>query len=437
MKSFRRGVLAKVGDALAPRGSIDASAGGRIAGWALGRGPVRVEAWLGDSRLISCEPSIIRADVAAAYPGIRGSNTCGFAFDLPSQQIGDEFLGELRIVARPIKPWLPSTTLATLHLAGPATARGLASPPDSGIRGPFPRQVIDAIALHWPEDCTDLLTTAGQKRFVDRLLWIMATPDLNAVPIFADYARYLTATFAHCRFVERHFPQTNRTTAPGSTDFHCKPNSIRELFAIIHQLYVLKSWDVEGEFAEFGCFKGYSSAMLSYACRQMGLKMRIFDSFEGLPPAAGSGYEAGQYAGSLDEVHDHVARFGASEVVEFHKGFFADTFRDWRPPRLMCLWMDVDLEVSARDLMVVADQLSPEATLFSHECTADIFQDGAIVTAPSPDNPIPPMLERHEEIGRQLTGRYIAGYTGAFWPQEGGIPVMDTDVLMRLVNKLA
>ena len=96
------------------------------------------------------------------------------------------------------------------------------------------------------------------------------------MPVFADYARYLSATFAHCRFVERHFPQTNRTAVPGSTDFHSKPNSIRELFAIIHQLYVLKSWGVEGEFAEFGCFKGYSSAMLSYACRQLGLKMHIF-----------------------------------------------------------------------------------------------------------------------------------------------------------------
>ena len=436
MKNFRRAMLSKVGNALAPRGSIDATAGGRIAGWALGRGPLRVEAWLGHRRLLSCERSIMRSDVAAAYPGIPGSDTCGFAFDLPHQEIGDEFLGELRIVARPTRPWLPSATLATLYLAGPAIVRSLASPPDSGIRGPFPPQVIDGVALHWPQDCTELLTVAGQKRFADRLLWIMSTPDLNAVPIFADYARYLSTTYAHCRFVERHFPQTNRTAAPGSTDFHCKPNSIRELFPIIHQLYVLKSWGVKGAFAEFGCFKGYSSAMLSYACRQLDLPMHIFDSFEGLPPASGAGYEAGQYAGSMEEVRDHVGRFGASEAVEFHKGFFADTFRDWRPPRLMCLWMDVDLEVSARDLMVVADQLSPEATLFSHECTADIFQDGSIVTSVKPDNPIPPMLARHEKLGRPLTGRYIAGYTGAFWPRQGGMPVMDTNVLMDFVKKL-
>ena len=74
------------------------------------------------------------------------------------------------------------------------------------------------------------------EQFVDRLLWIMATADLKAVPFFADYASYLTANSAHCLFVERHFTQTNRAAAPGSTGFHCKPNSIREMFSIFHQL---------------------------------------------------------------------------------------------------------------------------------------------------------------------------------------------------------
>ena len=71
--------------------------------------------------------------------------------------------------------------------------------------------------------------------------------------------------------------------------------------------------------------------------------------------------------------------------------------------------MDVDLDVSARDLMVVADELNPKATLFSHECNADRFQDGAISTSAHPDNPIPPVLARLEELSRPLTGRYIGG----------------------------
>lgn len=422
---------------LAPHGHVDALTGTRVAGWALGHGPLAVEAWLGGRCIASSRPAIARPDVAHAHPGKAGAATCGFAFDLPAGAVALETLAELTIIARPARRWLPRATIASFQFAGNGLERRLREAPDSGLIGPFPRQIIDAVAAVWPEDCADLGTSAGQKCFAARLKNIMWTTGINATPAFADYARYLAATWAHCRFVERHFPATNRSAEIGAADFHCKPNSVRELFAIIHQLYVLKSWGVPGDFAEFGCFKGYSSAMLSYACAQLGLKMHIFDSFEGLPPAPGSGYEAGQYAGSLDEVRDHVSRFGAADCVSFHKGFFAHTFRDWRPGPLMCLWMDVDLEVSARDLMVAADTLDPRATLFSHECSAGIFQDGNIVSAPSPDNPIAPMLARHQVLGRPLTGRYIAGYTGAFWPRETGIPVVDTDVLWDLLQNLA
>jgi hypothetical protein len=421
----------------APRGQVDALTGTRIAGWALGRTPLAVEAWLGDRCIASTRPDIARPDVAHAYPDRARAATSGFAFDLPAGAVASDSIGELRIIARPARRWFPGATIASFQIAGNGLERQLGEARDSGICGPFPKPVIDAIAAAWPEDCADLGTVAGQARFAQRLRQIIRTPGLNALPAFADYTRYLTVTWAHCRFVERHFPATNRSAEAGAADFHCKPNSVRELFAIIHQLYVLQSWGVTGDFAEFGCFKGYSSAMLSFACAQLGLTMHIFDSFEGLPPAPGSGYEAGQYAGSLDEVRDHVTRFGAVESVRFHQGFFADTFRGWRPPPLMCLWMDVDLEVSARDLMVIADALDPRASLFSHECTAGIFQNGAIVSAPSPDNPIAPMLARHVDLGRPLTGRYIAGYTGAFWPREQGIPVVDTEVLWGLLQGLA
>ncbi|MDE2595528.1 MAG: hypothetical protein KGL44_01490 [Sphingomonadales bacterium] len=421
---------------LAPQGSVDALAGSRIAGWALGRGALTVEARLGDRCIASGEPSIPRPDVAHAYPDRRGAATSGFAFELPDGAVPPDAMAELQIVARPKQPWLPAAVLASSHVAGNRLAKTLGEAGDSGIVGPFPKRVIDAIAAVWPDECTDLGSTEGQARFLSRLQRIMQTPGLNALPVFADYARYLTTTLAHCRFVERHFPASNVRSDAGATDFHCKPNSVSEIFAIVHQLYVLKSWGLAGDFAEFGCFKGYSSAMLSFACAQLGLRMHIFDSFEGLPPAPGSGYEAGQYAGSLDEVRDHVTRFGAVDSVTFHKGFFADTFRNWRPPQLMCLWMDVDLEVSSRDLMVIADALDPRASLFSHECTADIFQQGRIVARPSPDNPIPPMLERHEQMGRPLTGRYIAGYTGAFWPITTGIPVVSTSALGDFLRTL-
>jgi len=136
-------------------------------------------------------------------------------------------------------------------------------------------------------------------------------------------------------------------------------------------------------------------------------------SFEGLLPSEASGDAAGDYAGSLEGVTENFICFGVITNVKFHKGLFSETFRTYRPPELMCLWMDVDLEVSSRDLMVVADCLDPRATLFSHECTSGMFHDGEVVTTPNPGNPIPPMLERFRELGKPLTGRFIKGNTGS------------------------
>ncbi len=432
----RMSFMARMARKLAPVGAIDALAGGRIAGWAAGPGGVQVEAWLGNRRVASGTPWIERPDVANTRPQLAGAATSGFAFDLPPESLAGDFVGDLRIVARPNQHWRPSATLATYPVAGTRAMRTLEDAPPAGIAGPFPPRVIDTIAALWPQECVHLESAEGQQRFVRRLLSLMQTPDLNALPVIADYARYLAAMLAHCRFVARHFPATNPNAAIGAADFHCKPNSILELFAIIHQLYVLKASGVAGDFAEFGCFKGYSTAMLSQACAMLGLQMHVFDSFEGLPSSPESGYGAGQYAGSLDDVRDHVARFGALQTVTFHKGFFADSLRAFTPPPLLCLWMDVDLESSATDMASAIDQLDPRGTLFSHECTAAMFEDGKIVTSARPDNPVPPMMARSKALGRPFTGRYVAGYTGAFWPRSGGIPVIDTTVLMEMATAL-
>lgn len=416
-----------------PWGQVDAIAGNRITGWAFATGGARIEAHLDGRCVAHARPYISRPDVANEHPRAAGAAKSGFTLDLPEASESSA-IGELRIVARGLAPWSLSRVIATQPIVGENLVERLATAADASLRGPFPKPVIDAIAAYWPEDCADLVTTAGQMRMLDRVLQIMDTPQLSALPAFAGYARYLTTLLAHCRFVERHFPATNTAAKAGANDFHCKPNSVTELFAIIHQLYVLKSWGVSGDFAEFGCFKGYSSSMLSFACAQLGIRMHVFDSFAGLPAANGSGYEAGQYAGSLDEVRGNIQRFGSLDAVEFHPGFFSESLRDYRPPALMCLWMDVDLELSSHDLMVVADQLDPRASIFSHECLPDIFQEGRIVTSPSPDNPVWPLVMKHEAMGRTLTGHHVAGFTGAFWPTASGTPVLDSAVLQRLMK---
>lgn len=431
-RSFTR----RFGAALRPLGSVDGVASGRVVGWALGQRNLSVEAWIDGELVAQTRPNERRVDVAAAYPGRRGAITSGFSLVLPRDAVKSDTLAEVRIIARPSSRLVQTATLGHFRLAGAGLEQRLDEAKPSKILSPFPRDVTDLVAARWPEDCSDLTSKEGQQRFVSRLKQLISTPGVNSLSAIAKYARYLTVTLAHCHFVQRHFPVENLSAKAGASDFHCKPNSIHELFPIIHQLYVLQSFGVTGDFAEFGCFKGYSSSMLSFACQQLGITMHIFDSFEGLPAAVGSGYEVGQYAGSLDEVQQNVTRFGSRDSVEFHKGFFADTFRDWIPPALMCLWMDVDLEVSARDLMIVADRVDPRGTVFSHECSADVFRDGEIVSISAPDNPIPPMLARFQDLGRSLTGQYVSGYTGAFWSREAGIPVADTSALFDLATCL-
>lgn len=428
--------ISRARQGLRPIGSVDSVGAGRVVGWAIGAGNVKIEAWIDGKCVARSSPGGRRSDVAAAYPKRSGALTSGFSLDLPLGSLPPGSLYELQVIARPSAPWLPSATLDTVQLAGRGLESALEEIGPTKLVSPFSRTVTDLVASRWPEDCTDLDSMEGQRRFVKRLKRLFAVPGVNALPPLADYARFLGVTLAHCRFVERHFPSTNANASEGASDFHCKPNSLRELFPIIHQLYVLRSNGVQGDFAEFGCFKGYSTSMLSFACQQLGITMHVFDSFEGLPPSEGSGYEAGQFAGSIDEVSSNVARFGAIDNVRFHKGFFSDTLREWRPPPLMCLWMDVDLERSARDLMTIADCVEPRGAVFSHECTADIFRGDEIISVPAPDNPVSPIVERFDELGRPLTGQYVAGYTGAFWARQGGIPVVDTAALFDLMSSL-
>lgn len=420
------------------RGVLDANAHNRFSGWAVTRNgkDAHIEAWIDGRLAASTTTGGERPDVERQLPGYERARFSGFMLEVPESAIPQNRVANVMITARGEGSPASKAWLATAPLAGNGLLEKLASAPESGIVGPFPPPVIDIVAAYRPEVVKDLLSLSGQLRFIATLREILLVPALREIPALADYGRYLNAIASHFVFVDKFFPTANRQARPGSADFHGKPNSVAEILSIAHQLYVLKAYGIEGDFAEFGCFKGFSSSMLSFACQQLGLKMHIFDSFEGLPEAKHSGYTEGDYAGSLEEVTENIRRLGALEQVTFHKGFYADTFREYRPPQLMCLWMDVDLEVSAKDMMVVADRLDPKASLFSHECVADMFVDGEIVTAPRPDNPIPPVLDRFKELGRPLTGHHVFGHTGAFWPRSGGIPVLHHDALKNLLQVL-
>ena len=108
--------------------------------------------------------------------------------------------------------------------------------------------------------------------------------------------------------------------------------------------------EVMGDVIECGTWKGGSAANLSLACRIVGRKLRIFDSFEGLP--AGDSldreakfYKRGDYAGSLDEVQTNIEKYGAPECCEYVRGWFNDTLPQlnspWSSHFSMSIWRRV------------------------------------------------------------------------------------------------
>jgi O-methyltransferase len=108
--------------------------------------------------------------------------------------------------------------------------------------------------------------------------------------------------------------------------------------------------DVVGDVIECGTWKGGSAANLSLACRIVGRKLRIFDSFEGLPEGdpldrEAKLYKRGDFAGPLEEVKSNIAKYGAFECCEFVRGWFSDTLPSLNTPVVLA-FLDVDLEAS-------------------------------------------------------------------------------------------
>lgn len=108
--------------------------------------------------------------------------------------------------------------------------------------------------------------------------------------------------------------------------------------------------DVTGDVVECGTWKGASATNLSLVCDIVGRKLKVCDSFAGLPPGeAGdreaSAYQAGDYCGTLPEVKANIQRYGALHRCEFVQGWFKDTLPRLQDPVLLA-FLDVDLEAS-------------------------------------------------------------------------------------------
>jgi O-methyltransferase len=251
-------------------------------------------------------------------------------------------------------------------------------------------------------------------------------------PALYAYLGYLAQVWAHARFVEHHFPYINPTYRSGDKDAVAVQTGSDELLAIAAHLATVQAHGVSGSLLEFGCFKGHSTCVLSFACALLGVQMEVFDSFEGLPESDSGAYRPGEFAGGLEEVKQNVAGLGRPEQVRFHKGFFSDSLARWEPDRVALVWMDVDLESSSRDVMRIFEHVPKESAIFSHECWPTHFVDGAVVPAGTPEAVLRPIVDSYAAAGRTPTGRFIAGNTGAIWDRDTGVPVLSVEGLRAL-----
>jgi O-methyltransferase len=131
--------------------------------------------------------------------------------------------------------------------------------------------------------------------------------------------------------------------------------------------------EVVGDVIECGTWKGGSAANLSLVCRIVGRRLRIFDSFEGLPAGEAGDrearfYSSGDYCGALEEVRGNISRHGAIDSCEFVKGWFKDTLPQLGAPVLLA-FLDVDLEASLDTCVrYIWPHLVDEGYIFIDEC---------------------------------------------------------------------
>jgi hypothetical protein len=137
-----------------------------------------------------------------------------------------------------------------------------------------------------------------------------------------------------------------RTLSPGA------PGAIRKSF----ELVLDRDGAVDGDYYEFGLFRGYTFLQAWNHCRDLGLdqvNFHGFDSFEGLPPAEGidqadGRFFEGQFACSREEVEQNLADNGVNLAkVNLVEGYYEDSLtgdlrkkHDFKPASVVLLDCD-------------------------------------------------------------------------------------------------
>ena len=109
---------------------------------------------------------------------------------------------------------------------------------------------------------------------------------------------------------------------------------------------------MEGDYAEFGVFRGHTTIEASYAAHRHGLndtQFRLFDSFEGLPEVSGKDgggpFETGEFSFGRKGFENCLNKYGVDmNRVHITEGFFDETLpKNKTDAKIAVAWIDCDL----------------------------------------------------------------------------------------------
>ncbi|MCC7416246.1 MAG: class I SAM-dependent methyltransferase [Acidobacteria bacterium] len=285
--------------------------------------------------------------------------------------------------------------------------------------------------------------TAADHAVVDRVFDIARGSEGLALRSVARWRSYLTTMHFKFYDVWNHLRHARRdrvspafqTGSGGEVYVSTDPYAALPIAA---SLYHLDSWGIPGDAIECGCFKGVSAAMLSWACKFLGRKLWIADSFRGLPAVTSPGeahYKTGDYGGSLDEVRRRIRTFGCEDVVGYIPGYFEESLPFVRE-RFALVWADVDLESSMDSVLAwLMPRLDPDGAFFSDEVPAASFR-GSTIRADATSVPRA-IREYFAAQGIPIPGRHLIHNVAAFARDPRGALFLTRDRVEALLLQVS
>ena len=137
-----------------------------------------------------------------------------------------------------------------------------------------------------------------------------------------------------------------------------------------------KCLSVSGDYVEMGCYKGDTSLLLADIIRNVGKKLWIYDSFEGLPEKSeadesvlGIYFKSGELLVTKREVKQRFLKAGLPVPV-IKKAWFSDLTSEDLPEQIAFAFLDGDFYESIRDsIKLVAPKMSEDGVMIVHDYT--------------------------------------------------------------------